>query len=97
LEDVGCCGRRHQGHHDHHREQRRSDDSEVEADVQDDQFHKPSGIHQCAERGHVAPTPPGQPGSDERTAELADGMPIASVVNAAWRTARKVPEICGMW
>jgi hypothetical protein len=43
----------------------RADDSEVEADVQDDQFHEPSGIHQCAERGPVAPTQPGQPGSDE--------------------------------
>jgi len=51
----------------------RADDSEVEADVQDDQLHKASGIHQCAERGRVAPTQAGQPGSDERTAELADG------------------------
>jgi hypothetical protein len=41
-----------------------ADDSEVEADVQDDPFHEPSGIHQCAERGRVAPTQPGEPGSD---------------------------------
>jgi len=51
---------------DHHREQRRADDSEVEAD---DQCHEPSGIHQFAERGRVAPTQTGQPGSDSKVGQ----------------------------
>ena len=56
---------RRQGHDNHHGEKGRDDDAEIEPDVEDDEFHQPASIHECAEGRRVAPAQSGQPSRNE--------------------------------
>src|SRR5262249_53389514 len=58
-------------HDDHHREQGRTDDADVHADVQDDQLHQAARVHQHAQPRREAPGQPDGACGDERSAELA--------------------------
>ncbi len=63
---------RDQRHDDEHREQGRRDDFHLEADVEDDQFHQPAGVHQDAERRCVTPVESGEACGDRAAAEFAN-------------------------
>jgi len=47
--------RRHQCHDDHHGKERTGKNAERQADVEDDQFHQPAGIHEDAQQRALPP------------------------------------------
>ena len=60
-----------QRHDHHHRKQRLGENPNRQADIEDDQFHQPAGVHQHAQQAALPPVHSIEPRGDGDAAKLA--------------------------